>query len=136
MSRKLCGKRRKCWLPAFSPFPTMFSMAFVLLFRVVKSRYCVVETQGQIQMRANLYVRFSLKGIFIWTRYGFFEVKMLRNADHKILEKKQQNVFLERPVNSGPDHKIFDNSKFKNKIFDNSKFKHYVGLNRRGVRCE
>ena len=21
---KLCGKRRKCWLPAFSPFPTMF----------------------------------------------------------------------------------------------------------------
>ena len=20
-----CGKRRKCWLPAFSPFPTMFS---------------------------------------------------------------------------------------------------------------
>ena len=23
--RKYCGKRRKCWLPAFSPFPTMFS---------------------------------------------------------------------------------------------------------------
>ena len=23
--RKKCGKRRKCWLPAFSPFPTMFS---------------------------------------------------------------------------------------------------------------
>ena len=22
--RKHCGKRRKCWLPAFSPFPTMF----------------------------------------------------------------------------------------------------------------
>ena len=22
---KHCGKRRKCWLPAFSPFPTMFS---------------------------------------------------------------------------------------------------------------
>ena len=21
---KLCGKRRKCWLPAFSPSPTMF----------------------------------------------------------------------------------------------------------------
>ena len=25
---KHCGKRRKCWLPAFSPFPTMFSRAF------------------------------------------------------------------------------------------------------------
>ena len=23
--RNHCGKRRKCWLPAFSPFPTMFS---------------------------------------------------------------------------------------------------------------
>ena len=23
--RKHCAKRRKCWLPAFSPFPTMFS---------------------------------------------------------------------------------------------------------------
>ena len=22
--RKHCGKRRKCWLPAFSPFPTIF----------------------------------------------------------------------------------------------------------------
>ena len=21
---KHCGKRRKCWLPTFSPFPTMF----------------------------------------------------------------------------------------------------------------
>ena len=28
MGRKHCGKRRKCWLPAFSPFPTMFSKAF------------------------------------------------------------------------------------------------------------
>ena len=23
--RKHCWKRRKCWLPVFSPFPTMFS---------------------------------------------------------------------------------------------------------------
>ena len=28
--RKHCGKRRKCWLPAFSPFPTMFSKGFLL----------------------------------------------------------------------------------------------------------
>ena len=33
--RKQCGKRRKCWLPALYPFPTMFSKA--LHFRVVKS---------------------------------------------------------------------------------------------------
>ena len=32
--RKHCGKRRKCWLPAFSHFLTMFSEGF--FFRVVK----------------------------------------------------------------------------------------------------
>ena len=35
--RKHCGKRRKCWLPAFSPFSTMFSKTFFR--RVVKSLY-------------------------------------------------------------------------------------------------
>ena len=39
MGGKHCGKRRKCWLPAFSPFPTMFSKAF--FSRGVKSRDCV-----------------------------------------------------------------------------------------------
>ena len=38
----IVGKRRKCWLPEFSPFLTMFSMGFFL--RVVKSRYCVVKS--------------------------------------------------------------------------------------------
>ena len=38
--RKHCGKWRKCWLPAFSSFPTMFSKGFFL--RGVKSRDCVV----------------------------------------------------------------------------------------------
>ena len=37
----IVGKRRKCWLPVFSQFPTMFSKAF--FFRVVKSRDCVVK---------------------------------------------------------------------------------------------
>ena len=32
---------RKCWLPAFSPFPTMFSKGFFI--RVVKSRDCVLK---------------------------------------------------------------------------------------------
>ena len=27
MGRKHCGKRRKCWLPAFSPFPQCFQKA-------------------------------------------------------------------------------------------------------------
>ena len=40
-ARKHCRKRRKCWLPAFSPFPTMFSKCF--FFKVVKSEHCVVK---------------------------------------------------------------------------------------------
>ena len=40
--RKHCRKRRKCWLPAFSPFPTMFSKDYLL--RVVKSQDCVVKS--------------------------------------------------------------------------------------------
>ena len=35
------GKRRKCWLPAFSPFPTMFSKGFA--HRGFKSRDCAIK---------------------------------------------------------------------------------------------
>ena len=38
----IVGKMRKCWLPAFSPFPTMFSEGY--FFRVVKIRDCVVKS--------------------------------------------------------------------------------------------
>ena len=38
--KKHCGERRKCRLPAFSSFPTMFSK--VPFFKVVKSRDYVV----------------------------------------------------------------------------------------------
>ena len=41
-SRKQCGKRRKCWLPAFSPCPRVFSTAF--FFRVIISWDCVVRS--------------------------------------------------------------------------------------------
>ena len=39
--RKHCGKRRKCRLPAFSPFPTMFSKGFFPRF--ITSRDCVEQ---------------------------------------------------------------------------------------------
>ena len=42
--RKHCGKRRKCWLPAFSPFPRMFSKGF--LFSVFKSWDFVVRVKA------------------------------------------------------------------------------------------
>ena len=40
-TRKHCGKRRKCWLPVFSPCPTMFLKGF--FHRVIKSQDCVVK---------------------------------------------------------------------------------------------
>ena len=41
-ARNHCGKRRKCWLPAFSPFPTRISKDFH--FRVNKNGDCVVNS--------------------------------------------------------------------------------------------
>ena len=51
---KNTGKRRKCWLPAFSPFPTVFSKAF--LFRVVKSlcgelSFCTSESRKLLKYK-------------------------------------------------------------------------------------
>ena len=39
----IVGKRKKCWLPKFSYFPTMFSKAF--LSKVVKSWDCVGKSE-------------------------------------------------------------------------------------------
>ena len=35
------GKGEKCWLPVFSPFPSMFSKAFIS--KVLESQDCVVR---------------------------------------------------------------------------------------------
>ena len=40
--RKHIGKRRKCWFPAFSTFPIMFSTGS--FFRVNKSQDCVLKS--------------------------------------------------------------------------------------------
>ena len=50
MVRRHCGKVRKCWLPAFSPFPTMFYKGF--FFWVVKSRDCVVKGYDWSELKA------------------------------------------------------------------------------------
>ena len=40
MGKKYCEEMRKCWLPAFSPFPAVLAKGF--FFRVIKSLDCVV----------------------------------------------------------------------------------------------
>ena len=42
--RKCCGKRRKCWLPVFSPLPTILSKGF--FFMIVKSPDCVDKSSA------------------------------------------------------------------------------------------
>ena len=56
--KNIVGKRRKCWLLALSPFPTLFSKGFFP--RVVKSRDGVVE--------------FTLSHI---TNYGFVQIQSI-----------------------------------------------------------
>ena len=46
-----CGKRRKCWSPAFSPFPRMFLKA---LSRDIKSLYCVVDRVNSSKANRHL----------------------------------------------------------------------------------
>ena len=49
-SRKLCGKRRKCWLPAFSSFPTIFQKASELCSRVNAVFVCYIAKPVHLSM--------------------------------------------------------------------------------------
>ena len=61
--RKHCGKRRKCCLPAFSPFPTMFSKGF--FYRVVKSCGCVVKS-SLITRHLHMASQCCTKDLCLW----------------------------------------------------------------------
>ena len=43
----IVGKGKKCWLPAFSPFPTMFSKGF--FFRIINQAYKPQRHKPSIQ---------------------------------------------------------------------------------------
>ena len=44
------GKRRKCWLPAVSSFPTIFSKVFPLRrpMKTVPNRHCIVSPDSTV----------------------------------------------------------------------------------------
>ena len=50
---KNCGKRRKCWLPAFSPFPTMFCTRSKTEIIIYVALFCHL----QMLSRSNFYRR-------------------------------------------------------------------------------
>ena len=56
----IVGKRRKCWLPAFSRFPTTFSKGF--LYSVVLSRDNVAKSSGEnYHLKMNIGIWMSRK---------------------------------------------------------------------------
>ena len=54
--RKHHGKRRKCWLPAFSPFPIILSKDS--FFRIVKSGDCVVKSYFPVYNMQGSFAQF------------------------------------------------------------------------------
>ena len=46
--RKHCGKSRKCWFPAFCPFPTMCSKGLSFFMKGVESRRFVVKVENVV----------------------------------------------------------------------------------------
>ena len=52
--RKYCGNRRKCWLPVFSPFLTMFLKC--VFVSVVNNHDCEVKGQTKLIFRISNHV--------------------------------------------------------------------------------
>ena len=74
---KCCWKRRKCWLPAFSPFPTVFSKFF--FFRIIKNRDCVVKSKVNIEGDQSIShaVKHLVPLMAFWTVVLIYEKKSL-----------------------------------------------------------
>ena len=102
VEKKLLGKekRRKCWLPAFSPFPAMFSKAFS--FRVVKSPDCVVKiyqtSPGFLRVSSTSLLKTVGKGEialteqFLFFSQCFLPVWRIFSSFHLILDCHLQTV--------------------------------------------
>ena len=89
-SRKHCGKRRKCWLAAFSPFSIMFSKA--CFSRGVKSQDCVVK--GEIFTR-QFHVLTTLREVNIFQKTLFEKEKMLINNIFSLSNNDFKNYDVE-----------------------------------------
>ena len=97
------GKRRKCWLPAFSPFPLMFSKGFS--YRVVKSQDCLVKIYYCFffcKVLLKFFIKLKLKIIL--------EMRALSYILYYFSLPLEDHYGL---FNSLPNYKIFDRSKLK-----------------------
>ena len=65
------GKRRKCWLPAFSPFLTVYLKGFFL--RVVQNRHCAVKSERCLSKEDGV-IRITYLRSSIWIPWQHFFV--------------------------------------------------------------
>ena len=97
---KHCGKRRKCWLPAFSPFPTVFSKAF--FFRVVKSWDCVVKLKYRGKLLYNVNYQVS-KCSNLSTGTSVYGVAWGPDSDQVLFTNGRQLVIKSLQANAKPN---------------------------------
>ena len=88
VDRKHCGKRRKCLLPVFYPFPIMFSKSFLL--GIVNSHDCLVNFYSDISW-------FSTNFIYI---LGDYNTDRLVFIDH-LREVMKVVSYSRRSLNAG-----------------------------------
>ena len=96
-NRNIFGKRKKCRLPAFSPFPSMFSKGFFL--RVVKHRDCVVKGYPAIHHHG-----FTLQSLTHYQTTNFILVQSKQSADNNFKFDENSRKFskwIENTVGKG-----------------------------------
>ena len=107
---KHCGKRQKCWLPVFSPFPTMFSKGF--FHRVVKSWDCVVESQSILQWVVHLPMLFwSIFWPLLNTNFFFPQATgyFTRITSFEIMVSSQRRIIINSWVLTTLKEMAFEN---------------------------
>ena len=108
MGGKHSGKRRKCWLPAFSPFPRMVSKA--LRFRVIKTRDCAGKNKN-VEMMVSDLIKIVVCKCFqyvLWKEFKFYHTvpsfkDPYRDGFKKSVRKAEKNSHFPRMFSTLPD---------------------------------
>ena len=85
---KHCGKRRKCWLPAFSPFPTMFYTLSQTFFAISAAFELLSANALNLDKSNNL--SFGKKLTYYYTINSFNALK--KNIWKTLLKKEKMLI--------------------------------------------
>ena len=97
MGKKHCGKRRKCLLPAFSPFPTMFSKVVLsrgLCGKELKYKVRVLEGRYHCGKGENAsYKHFLLFPQSLQRAFGLWGKGLILYHTIRVLKSLNENAF-------------------------------------------